>query len=133
MRKGDVSVFGKRNTVSNKNENEPLWLSAVVLEELYVGAVNPKLQKLLKKFENDFIKINRLLVPNQNDWVICGQVLSKIGRKYGFDLVKRARMTNDCLIAMSAGRNALTVFTHNAADFEIISEFRSFKWKEVKE
>ena len=133
MRKGDDSLFGKRSVVGEKSENEPLWLSAVVLEELYVGAISPKLQKLLKRFENDFDKINRLLVPNRTDWTMCGQVLSKVGRKYGFDMVKRARMTNDCLIAMSAGRNGLTVFTHNADDFKIISEFRPFKWEEVKE
>ena len=133
LRKNDSSVFGQRRTASiERNENEPLYLSAVVLEELYVGAVNRKLKKLLAKFEKDFEKINRLLVPNQTDWTICGQVLSAIGQKYGFESVRRARMTNDCLIAMTAARYGLTVITHNAADFQIIAEFREFKWAEIK-
>jgi len=133
LRKNDSSVLNQRRTSSEQNENEPLFLSAVVLEELYVGAVNRKLKKLLAKFEKDFEKINRLLVPNQTDWTICGQVLSAIGQKYGFESVGRARMTNDCLIAMTAARYGLTVISHNAADFQIIAEFREFKWTEIKQ
>lgn len=109
-----------------------MWLSAVVLEELYVGALDAQIKKLLEKFEKNFVNINRLLVPNKTDWTDCGQVLAMIGSKHGFDLVKRARMTNDCLIAMSARRNGFKVFTHNSADFEIISEFRPFDWEEIK-
>lgn len=101
------------------------------MEELYVGAINHKLKKLLSKFENSFEKINRLLVPNQTDWTLCGQILSNIGQKHGFEMVGRARMINDCLIAMTAARNGLTVITHNSKDFKIIAEFRPFKWMEI--
>lgn len=104
-----------------------------MLEELYVGALDTKMKKLLGIFEKNFEKINRLLVPNKTDWTISGQVLAMIGNKHGFDLVKRARMTNDCLIAMSARRNGIKVYTHNTGDFEIISEFRPFDWEEIKE
>lgn len=103
-----------------------------MLEELYVGAGNGKIKKLLTKFEREFEKINRLLVPNQIDWTTCGQVLSMIGKKHGFEQVKHARMTNDCLIAMTAAGRGLTVITHNAADFKIINEFRPFKWTEIE-
>lgn len=101
------------------------------MEELYVGALDAGMKKFLDKFEKNFENINRLLIPDQTDWTISGQVLSMIGSKHGFDLVKRARMTNDCLIAMSARRNGLKVLTHNADDFEIISEFRPFDWEEI--
>lgn len=132
LRRGDSAIFSQRRaSAPGETESEPLWLSAVVLEELYVGALDGKMKKLLNKFEKDFDKINRLLVPNQNDWASCGQVLSKIGEKHGFESVKRARMTNDCLIAMTSARRGLTVFTHNAEDFKVISEFRPFKWQEV--
>ncbi len=133
LRRNNSSIFGQRRAASSqRNENEPLYLSAVVLEELYVGAVDRKLKKLLAKFEKDFEKINRLLVPNQADWTVCGQVLSAIGQKYGFESVRRARMTNDCLIAMTAARYGLTVISLNAADFQKIAEFRIFKWTEIK-
>lgn len=88
LRQGNTSIFTER-----RENKTPLWLSAVVLEELYVGAQNRMLKKLLAKFEKNFEKVNRLLVPIQTDWVICGQVLSSIGQQYGFDEVKK--ITND--------------------------------------
>lgn len=129
LRCGDFSVFTQRRI--DKAESHPVWLSAVVLEELYVGAADKKMKKLLAKFERDFEKINRLLVPNKNDWTACGQVLSLVGGKHGFEAVRRARMTNDCLIAMTAARNGFTVITYNAEDFRVIQEFRSFNWREI--
>jgi predicted nucleic acid-binding protein len=133
LRRGDSAIFSRRRAGNLPGETESglLWLSAVVLEELYVGALDGKLKKLLNKFEKDFDKINRLLVPNQNDWASCGQVLSVIGEKYGFESVRKARMTNDCLIAMTCARRGLTAITHNAEDFKVISEFRPFKWQEI--
>lgn len=132
LRRRDLSVFSQVRIADEEGGNESLYLSAVVLEELYVGAVNEKLKKLLAKYENNFGNINRLLVPNQTDWTSGGRVLSHVGRKHGFEMIRRARMTNDCLIAMTAARHGLTVITHNAADFQIIAEFRPFKWKEIK-
>ena len=105
LRRRDLSVFAQTRIADEEGGNEPLYLSAVVLEELYVGAINDKLKKLLAKYER---------------------------RKYGFETVRRARMTNDCLIAMTAARHGLTVITHHATDFQIIAEFRPFKWKEIK-
>lgn len=126
LRKGDTSIFSER-----RENKTPLWLSAVVLEELYVGSQNRTLKKLLNKFERDFEKINRLLVPIQTDWTMCGQVLSSIGQKYGFDEVKKSRMTNDCLIAMTVARNGFTVVSKNVDDFRKINEFCQFNFIEV--
>lgn len=92
LRRRDLSVFGQTRIADEEGGNEPVYLSAVVLEELYVGAVNDKLKKLLAKYENNFDNINRLLVPNQTDWTTGGQLLSHVGRKYGFETVRRARM-----------------------------------------
>lgn len=44
----------------------PLWLSAVVLEELYAGA-DATGRKTLARVERDFDKIGRLLTPSQSD------------------------------------------------------------------
>jgi predicted nucleic acid-binding protein len=132
LRRSDLSVFTQKYLVAEgESKSQPLWLSSVVLEELFVGAMTGKLIKLLEKLERDFQKANRLLVPNQHDWTTGGKVLSLVGRKYGFEEVKKARMTNDCLIAMSVARNGLTVLTHNADDFRMIAEFRPFKWQEI--
>lgn len=126
LRKGNTDILRQR-----RRENFPLWLSAVVLEELFVGASDRKFVKIFTRFENDFTKINRLLVPSQADWAITGQILNKIGEKYGFEKVGKARPTNDALLATSAARTGLTVLTANAKDFNLISEFRAFRWEIV--
>ena len=126
LRQGNTDILQQR-----QSENFPLWLSAVVLEELYVGASDKKSIKILNKFESDFTSINRLLVPNQTDWVIGGQILNKIGKKYGFDKVGKARLTNDTILAMSVARMGFKLLTTNAKDFQLISEFREFEWENV--
>lgn len=131
LRRQDASVLSQTRTASEEGKPAPLYLSVVVLEELYVGAADQRLKKLLAGFENGFEKINRLLVPNRNDWTTSGRILSNIGQKHGFEMVGRARMTNDCLISVTAARYGLTVITHNAEDFKMIAEFRPFKWKEI--
>ena len=109
----------------------PLWLSAVVLMELLAGASDSKSREHLLEFEREFSTLQRVLVPIERDWSIAGQVLAQLGAKYAYEQVRRSRMTNDALIAMSAARNGFTVFTKDAADFERIAEYRPFSWKEV--
>ncbi|MGH9946392.1 MAG: type II toxin-antitoxin system VapC family toxin [Pyrinomonadaceae bacterium] len=131
LRSGNSSVFADRMRASNGNRGQPVYVSSVVLAELYAGATDPKEKKLIGGLEKQFQSIGRLLVPNQSDWSAAGQVLAKIGLNHGFEMVKRSRMTNDCLIAMSARRLGLIVVTHNAKDFRIISELRPFEFEEI--
>ena len=134
----DTSVYVRELRQNNTNilkqrqsENFPLWLSAVVLEELYIGASDSKTVKIFTKFEVEFTKVNRLLVPNQTDWSSAGQILNKIGKKYGFDKVGKARLTNDAVLAMSVARTGLKLLTVNAKDFKLINEFREFDWETI--
>lgn len=132
QRRKDATLLAARNfRVEGEKGLRPLWLSAVVLEELLVGAVTPATQKLCLKLEKDFLKAGRLLVPSRSDWITGGQVLCEIGKKYGFDEVKGARITNDALIAMSVAANGFKVFTKNGKDFTRIAEFRPFDWEEI--
>ena len=87
LRSRDLSVFGRTRIADEAGSNEPLYLSAIVLEELCVGAFDDKLKKLLAKYEKTFGSINRLLVPNQTDWTSGGQALLHVRRKYGFETV----------------------------------------------
>ena len=50
----------------------PLWLSAVVLEELYAGARGPH-RRIVERLEHDFAHSQRLLVPNLDDWRQTGR------------------------------------------------------------
>lgn len=132
LRQGNAAVLDLRRAgKSAEKKIFPLYLSAVVLEELYVGASSGKARKALERLEKDFTKIKRLLVPNQNDWAIAGQVLNSIGEKYGFNQVAKARLTNDTLIAMGVARNGFTLQTVNAKDFAMIAQFRPFRWEVI--
>jgi len=123
LRQGDESILQTRNVLYAS----PLWLSAVVLEELYAGA-SASGRKHLKKLEHDFEKANRLLVPNLGDWARTGHVLASIAEKYGHEQIGRARLTNDTLLAASAARLGIIVVTANERDFARITEFCPLKW-----
>ena len=106
----------------------PLWLSSVVLEELYAGAT-PTSQKMIVKLERDFVKANRILVPSLADWSFTGKVLASIGRTYGYDKIGKARLTNDALIATSAARSGIEVITANERDFVLLSQYCPLSWQ----
>ena len=132
FRQGEASILEMRRACrSSDDSSAPLWLSAVVLSELLVGASEKRARQQLLETEREFLKLNRLLVPGQRDWSLAGQVLAQVGAKYGYDQVGRARLTNDALIAMSAARNGFIVLTKNASDFKKIAEFRPFQWEEA--
>jgi predicted nucleic acid-binding protein len=109
-------------------KGESIWLSSVVLEELYAGA-NAKNWHIVERFERDFERTGRVLAPNLKDWAQAGKVLALLAAKYDFEQIGRGRLTNDVLIAMSAARTGVTVITANARDFEKLAEFRQFLWR----
>lgn len=132
LRQGDASILSLRRAArTGDRQTRPLWLSVVVLEELYVGAVDAKVRRDLQRMEREFLKIGRLLVPDRRDWTSAGQILAKVGQKYGFNLVGRSRLTNDAVIAMSVAGHGFTIQTKNPGDFQRIAEFRPFDWEVV--
>jgi predicted nucleic acid-binding protein len=123
LRSGDDGILGIRRLDSGSL----VWLSSVVLEELYAGA-GDRGRPVVERLERDFERANRVLVPNLGDWAEAGRVLSRLAAKYGFEQIGRGRLTNDALIAMSAGRLGIKVITTNERDFRRLAEFRSFEW-----
>jgi len=106
----------------------PVWLSSVVLEELYAG-VSPRNRHVVERVERDFDRARRVLVPNLTDWTQTGKVLAQLAAKYDYEQIGKGRLTNDALIAMSAGRSGITVITANARDFQKLADFRPFQWR----
>jgi predicted nucleic acid-binding protein len=132
LRRGGEFVLRSRRAARKGQTNTlPLWLSAVVLEELLVGASDRKARQALRRLEREFNSINRLLVPNLTDWSVTGTVLNQFGGRFGFETVSRSRLTNDALIAMSAARQGLTLQTTNVRDFGKLAEIRAFQWEEI--
>jgi|SRR5437870_1086014 len=124
LRSGDEASLALRQL----SANAPVWLSSVVLEELYAGAA-PRDRRVLERLEHDFNTAKRILVPNLTDWTQTGKVLARLAAKYDYEHIGKGRLTNDALIAMSAGRSGITVITANARDFTRLAEFRPFQWQ----
>ena len=103
----------------------PVWLSAVVLDELYAG-VSGKGRHAVERLERDFKRARRMVVPNLRDWTQAGRMLARLAAKYDYERIGQGRLTNDALIASSAGR---LVITANARDFGRLAEFRAFSWR----
>ena len=123
LRQGNQATVALRRLAAD----EPLWLSSVVLQELYAGAGDRERQ-VVERLERDFDKAKRILVPNLSDWTQAGRVLARLAAKYDYEKIGRGRLTNDALIAMSAGRLAITVITANEKDYRRLAEFRAFQW-----
>jgi len=132
IRRGDAANFDLRRASRLGTQiSQPLWLSAVVLSELLIGAIDRTARRHLLEMEKEFVRLGRLLVPQQSDWRFSGEVLSLIGQHSGYEQVRRARMTNDALIAMSVARKGFVVLTKDSQDFEQIAKFRPFKWEQI--
>jgi predicted nucleic acid-binding protein len=123
LRNGSESLLAKRWILES-----PIWLSSVVLEELFAGA-DPNDHRVLERLEHDFEKASRILVPNLSDWTSAGRVLYRLARKYGFERIGKARLSNDALIATSAARMGIVVLTANQRDYEKLAEFCPLQWR----
>lgn len=60
-----------------------LYMSAVVIEELYAGAFDNTSINILDKTYNTFEDLGRLIVPEANDWQRTGKVVAKSDRNMG--------------------------------------------------
>jgi len=105
-----------------------VWLSAVVLEELYAGA-SRRDRRVVERLEREFDRVGRIIVPELRDWTQAGKVLAQLAIEYGFESIGRGRLTNDALIAVSAGRQGITVITENERDFARLSRFQPFRYE----
>jgi|SRR5208283_2576303 len=127
LRTGDEAALGFRRMAGGG----AVWLSSVVLEELHAG-VSARGGHAVERLEKDFRRAGRILVPNLTDWTQTGKVLALLAAKYDYEQIGKGRLTNDVLIAMSAGRVGITVITANARDFGKLAEFRPFQWRVEK-
>ena len=109
----------------------PVWLSAVVLQELYAGAGNHE-RSIIERMERDFEKVKRIVVPNRSDWRESGRALARLAAKYDYEQIGRSRLSNDALIAVSAGRVGIRVLTTNQKDFRRLAEFFPFHWELIE-
>jgi predicted nucleic acid-binding protein len=129
----DTSIYipfinkGMPHPVFAGSASPVLYMSMVVLAELYAGSHDANSIKLVDRLHNTFLSVRRLCVPNNEDWRKTGIIMAKLGQKYGFEAKYISRIQNDILIACSARRIGAFVVTSNKKDFLRIKEFMDFR------
>ncbi len=119
---------GKLLEFANQNSEKDVYLSVIVAQELYAGVQDPFTKRALHHFYSVFKKHNFLITPSEQEWVFCGEILSEVGKQYGFEIIKKSRLVNDVLIALSCKRIDATLITSNLKDFKIIQDFVKFQF-----
>ena len=105
-----------------------LYMSAVVMEELYAGAYDRFTIRLLDKIFHTFDRTNRLVIPNKLDWQEAGKVIARIGRMGRFQKQTLVRLTHDTLIALAAKRVGAILYSKNVKDFQKIQAHVPFRF-----
>ena len=130
----DTSVYipllrkGKMPGAVIESAGTIVYLSIIVMQELYAGAIDQHTIKTLDELYNVFRKNGRVIVPSLENWRTCGLVLSQIGERHGFESIKKGRLVNDVLIALSCKDADAVVLTSNHKDFGMIHEFVGFQF-----
>jgi predicted nucleic acid-binding protein len=104
-------------------------LSAVVVEELYIGAATADQRRRLDRLWYIAQELGRLITPNRDQWREAGLILQQVRARYGSSRVEQGRMTNDTLIALSARDAEVAVLTANTKDFALLGEFCQFRYR----
>src|SRR5258708_31130714 len=65
-------------------------------KELCAG-IAPRGRNVLERFERDFEKARRILVPNLNDWTETGKVLARLANKYDYEKIGQGRRFGLCV------------------------------------
>jgi len=97
--------------------------SAVVLHELRRGARSA----LELQFVSDLAKRIRIITPIERHWLESAEILSRIGRKSGYDSTKLRELAFDVLIALSAREIGATLITCDRKDLSEIRKHKLFK------
>ena len=103
------------------------YLSAVVMLELYAGAVSIRDRRILRDVVSTFGEVGRILVPSSTIYEDAGHVLRALQESRGYRIGGSPSLVNDVLIALSARSIGAAVVTSNARDFTAIREVRSFE------
>lgn len=117
LRRGDYA-----RTVETATGLGLVHLSAVVAHELMVGAPDRAALRFLERLVDRFDAVGRLVVPVRLDWLIAGRAIREVGRRHDYEVVGRARLTNDALILATALRIGATVVTRNVDDLTLLRE-----------
>ena len=104
------------------------FLAYPVLHELWMGARGKQEVKHLIAFQNEFVRLNRLIVPTVNTLISIGQACNKL-RTSGKLYPVYPKHYNDISIATLARQIGATVITKNIQDFKSIQNAIDFDFE----
>ncbi|MBI5300365.1 MAG: PIN domain-containing protein [Deltaproteobacteria bacterium] len=124
-----INFFRGKNTIGSVLDSEKMtvYCTSVIIAELLAGAFSTKEREVILKMRQHFKNDLRLVTPTEEDWFWCGYTLSQIGKKHGFEQIKKSRLINDCLIALACKNLGATLLTENNKDFGLIRRFIDFQ------
>jgi predicted nucleic acid-binding protein len=93
-----------------------LWLSSVVVGELYAGTRSPDDARSLDNFVRAMTRLDRILTPSLEDWRRAGRLLARRSRQVG--VVRPRDHLADVLILVSTAQIQGWVVTLNLGHFE---------------
>jgi predicted nucleic acid-binding protein len=108
------------------------YMSAVVVMELYAGAMSSRDRKHLRSVTAAFRSANRILAPSGAVYEEAGHLLRRLQELQNYDLRGAYSLVNDVLIALSARSIGATVITSNERDFLLIRDMRPFRLEVVR-
>ncbi|OGQ05445.1 MAG: hypothetical protein A3F82_00440 [Deltaproteobacteria bacterium RIFCSPLOWO2_12_FULL_44_12] len=109
------------------SEKTTVYCTSVIIAELLAGALGAREKEIILKMRRHFKNALRLVTPTEEEWFWCGYTLSQIGKKHGFEQIKKSRLINDCLIALACKNLGATLLTENIKDFGLIRQFIDFQ------
>lgn len=97
--------------------------SLVVFYELAATNIDDSTIQKLEMWKNKLSKINSLITPTQNDWLICAKAVRRL-RKLGLidKNMPAVSLQNDALISRTACVNDCFVVTENIKDFSLLQK-----------
>ena len=104
------------------------YLAHPVLHELWMGVKGRDEIKALRAWQETFIKLKRLIVPDTSTLVLIGQVCHKMRSSGKIDPV-HPKHCNDITIAALARQIGATVLTKNKKDFKRIQSVIDFDFE----
>jgi len=105
------------------------YLSSVVVEELYAGALDERAVRLVERQVGALERVGRVITPRFEDWKRAGKLVAAITRREPGRKAKVQQMLNDILLALSARRVGADLYTLNRDDLTLIRRYQPFSLK----
>jgi predicted nucleic acid-binding protein len=109
------------------------YLSSVVVEELYAGALDRQGVQLVERYTSTLERAGRIVSPTFQDWKDAGKLVADLTRKEPGRKSKVQQILNDILIALCARQIGATLFTFNRDDFALICRYKPFSLEVLRQ